>query len=56
MFAMFIMACGTTHLVDIWTVWTPSYAFEGIVKLVTGLVSATIRTACWPSPASPTTS
>jgi hypothetical protein len=35
MFALFIVACGTTHLMEIWTVWFPYYGVEGLVKLVT---------------------
>ena len=24
-FGMFIIACGATHMMDIWTLWTPTY-------------------------------
>lgn len=41
LFGMFIFACGTTHLFGIWTMWNPTYRAEGIVKLLTGLISAT---------------
>jgi len=47
MFALFIVACGATHLFDIWTVWTPNYAVEGLMKLATGLVSAVTAVALW---------
>src|SRR5579871_5872744 len=33
MFGAFIFACGTTHLLSIWTIWVPAYRFEGLVKL-----------------------
>jgi signal transduction histidine kinase/CheY-like chemotaxis protein len=39
MFAAFIFLCGTTHLIEIWTVWNPDYRMQGAVKLMTGLVS-----------------
>jgi signal transduction histidine kinase len=39
MFGAFIFGCGTTHLLSIWTVWVPAYRFEGMVKLVTSLIS-----------------
>jgi signal transduction histidine kinase/ActR/RegA family two-component response regulator len=39
MFAAFIFLCGTTHLLEIWTVWHPEYRIQGAVKLLTGLVS-----------------
>ena len=39
LFGLFILACGTTHLMAIWTVWYPDYWEEGIVKLATASVS-----------------
>lgn len=38
-FAVFILACGTTHWFSIWTLWHPDYGAEGIVKAVTALAS-----------------
>ncbi|MBS1214212.1 MAG: domain S-box, partial [Proteobacteria bacterium] len=28
LFAAFILACGTTHLLDIWTLWHPDYVLQ----------------------------
>jgi signal transduction histidine kinase/ActR/RegA family two-component response regulator len=39
MFAAFIVLCGTTHLMEIWTVWHPDYRLAGAIKGVTGIVS-----------------
>jgi signal transduction histidine kinase len=39
MFAAFIILCGTTHLMEIWTVWHPDYRLAGALKGVTGIVS-----------------
>jgi len=39
LFGAFIVACGTTHLVDVWTLWHPTYWVSGGVKLVTALLS-----------------
>jgi len=39
MFAAFIVACGTTHLLSIITIWIPLYWLEGLLKLLTGLLS-----------------
>jgi len=39
MFAAFILACGTTHLLSIVTIWMPLYWLEGLLKLLTGLLS-----------------
>jgi len=41
MYAAFIVACGTTHLIAIITVWQPMYWLEGWVKLLTALLSVT---------------
>lgn len=39
MFGVFIVACGTTHLMDIWTLWHPSYWLSGGLKAITALAS-----------------
>ena len=39
MFAAFILACGTTHLLSIVTIWMPLYWLEGLLKLLTALLS-----------------
>ena len=39
LFGIFILACGTTHVMDIITIWKPVYRIDGILKLFTGLVS-----------------
>jgi len=38
-FAIFILACGTTHVFGIWTLFYPDYALEGLVKAVTAAAS-----------------
>jgi PAS domain S-box-containing protein len=48
MFALFILACGTTHLFEIWTVWNPDYAVHGILKLFTAGVSVATAFALVP--------
>ena len=39
-FALFIVACGATHLLSIWTVWHPAYWLSGGVKALTAAASA----------------
>ncbi|MFH1496862.1 MAG: response regulator [Verrucomicrobiota bacterium] len=39
MFGAFIIACGTTHLIEVWTIWQPHYWLSGIVKLITAIIS-----------------
>jgi PAS domain S-box-containing protein len=38
-FGVFIAACGATHLMEVWTLWIPSYWFSGGVKVITALAS-----------------
>lgn len=40
LFAGFILLCGITHLVSIVTLWVPIYPMQGLLKLLTGIVSA----------------
>jgi two-component system sensor histidine kinase UhpB len=35
MFAIFIFACGTTHLIAIWNIWQPVYWLDAGIKLAT---------------------
>jgi PAS domain S-box-containing protein len=39
MFAAFIVACGTSHLMEVWNVWHGSYLVSGVVKAITAVVS-----------------
>ncbi|MBD2005321.1 MULTISPECIES: PAS domain-containing protein [Cyanophyceae] len=39
LFGTFIVACGTGHLLDIWTLWHPIYWISGLMKALTALVS-----------------
>jgi len=38
-FGMFILACGTTHLLGAVTVWVPVYRLDGVIKAVTAIAS-----------------
>ena len=48
MFGAFIFLCGTTHLVEIWTVWSGVYHLQGLVKFVTAGVSLATAAVLWP--------
>jgi signal transduction histidine kinase/CheY-like chemotaxis protein len=39
MFAAFIFLCGSTHVMEIWTVWHPDYRQAGLLKALTGIIS-----------------
>jgi hypothetical protein len=39
LFGAFIVACGTTQLMEIWTLWHPTYWLSGLLKAITAFVS-----------------
>ena len=39
MFGLFILACGTTHLLDALIFWVPVYRLSGFVRLITAVAS-----------------
>jgi PAS domain S-box-containing protein len=39
LFGAFIILCGTTHLLEVWTLWHPVYWLSGTVKAMTAMVS-----------------
>jgi signal transduction histidine kinase len=47
-FAIFIMACGFTHVLSIVTLWIPNYGIEGIVKALTAVASVVTAAMLWP--------
>lgn len=48
LFVAFILACGTTHLMAILTLWVPAYGIEGLIKLVTAILSIATAALLWP--------
>ncbi|MEG4444003.1 PAS domain S-box protein [Microcoleus sp. AT9_B5] len=48
LFSTFIIACGTTHLMEIWTLWHPTYWLSGCLKAITALVSVVTAIALVP--------
>jgi signal transduction histidine kinase len=44
-FGLFIITCGMTHFMDIWTLWRPDYWLSGSVKVVTAVASVTTAIA-----------
>ncbi len=47
LFAAFILFCGASHAVAVWTLWHPNYGFEGIVKAATASVSVVTAIMIW---------
>ena len=47
-FGLFIVTCGFTHFMEVWTVWKPVYWLAGYVKLICGIASAATALALFP--------
>ncbi|NEO52650.1 MAG: GAF domain-containing protein [Okeania sp. SIO3B5] len=39
LFGAFIISCGTSHLIETWTLWHPIYWISGLIKALTALIS-----------------
>ncbi|MBD0362714.1 MAG: PAS domain S-box protein, partial [Coleofasciculus sp. C3-bin4] len=39
LFASFIVADGTTHVLEVWTLWHPTYSLSGLLKAITAFIS-----------------
>ena len=40
MFGGFILSCGSTHAMEVWTIWHGTYWLSGMIKAVTAVLSA----------------
>jgi signal transduction histidine kinase/ActR/RegA family two-component response regulator len=47
-FGTFIIACGATHFMEVWTLWRPDYWLSGDVKLLTAAASVATAIALPP--------
>jgi PAS domain S-box-containing protein len=47
-FGAFIIACGATHFMEVWTLWMPVYWLSGTIKLITAIASVTTALALPP--------
>ncbi len=48
MFALFIMSCGFTHVMEVWVLWFPNYWLDGSIKALTALLSIATAAVLWP--------
>jgi two-component system, NtrC family, sensor kinase len=39
LFGAFIVSCGTTHVMEVWTLWHPTYWLSGYLKMITASIS-----------------
>lgn len=48
LFAAFIVACGISHLLGLWTLWEPDYGPQALAKLFTAATSLVTAASLWP--------
>ena len=47
LFAAFILLCGTTHWLELLTIWVPAYRLEAVSKLTTAVASVATAVTLW---------
>ncbi len=47
LFAAFILLCGTTHWLDVLTLWVPAYKTEAVIKAATAIISLVTAVVLW---------
>lgn len=47
LFAVFIFACGTTHVMAAWNLWHGHYGLEGVIKAITAAASVPTAYMLW---------
>ena len=47
LFAVFILLCGTTHWLDLFSLWVPLYGLLGVVKAATAVASVLTAASLW---------
>ena len=48
LFGAFIVSCGTTHVMDVWTLWHPTYWLSTFIKFITAILSVYTAIALLP--------
>jgi signal transduction histidine kinase len=48
-FGVFIVACGMTHVINVWNVWHTAYWLEGLIKVITAAASVPTAILLWRS-------
>jgi signal transduction histidine kinase len=48
LFALFITACGLTHMIALWNLWHGHYQIEAIIKMITAAASIVTAVLLWP--------
>ena len=48
LFVAFILACGMTHFMAVYTLWVAAYGLEGLIKAITAILSVATAMLLWP--------
>jgi len=48
LFMAFIISCGVTHFMEIYTIWYPAYRVSGWLKAINAVISLATAIAIWP--------
>ena len=48
MFGVFILSCGSTHIMEVWTLWNGTYRLSGLIKVITAAASVATAIAMFP--------
>jgi signal transduction histidine kinase/CheY-like chemotaxis protein len=48
LFGVFILACGTGHVFEVWNTWNGAYGGQAVVKVITAAASIGTAAALWP--------
>jgi signal transduction histidine kinase len=47
-FTVFLVACGTSHAFDLWTIWQPHHGLSAVAKAVAAVAAVGMAIALWP--------
>lgn len=47
LFIVFIVLCGVTHAIGVWTLWQPVYGLQGLIKALAATVSLLTAVVLW---------
>ena len=48
LFGLFILACGTGHIFEVWNTWHGAYGGQAVIKVITAVASIGTATVLWP--------
>lgn len=46
--SLFLLACGLTHVMDVWVLWQPSFGWQSAGKVLTAVIAVLTAVRLWP--------